>query len=100
MPSACPEKGESVGQDAGERLQVPSQAAPEEKLCHLLASGAYLVLEEELQGKSPKYLGLWQCRGKNAEDDDQSEVDQVAPLHSCPEIARGSDFTHVRYVVP
>jgi len=100
VPSARSENGEGVSEDASKRLQIPSQPAPKEKLCHLLTGDANFVFEKELDREPTEDLRLWHRRRKNAENDDKSEVDQVAIFDFCLRGVRCSGFSHLLALHP
>jgi len=79
-----PEKRERICQNAGERLQIPCQPAPEEERCHLLACDLDVILEEELQRQLSQPLGLRKGRGKNSKHDNQAQWKQMALVVFCP----------------
>jgi hypothetical protein len=90
VSSPCPENWECVGEDAGERLQIPCQRAPKE-CCHLLACDVDVILEEELQRQPSQHQRLRQCRGENAVDDDKTQRKQIALVDFC---TRARGFAH------
>ena len=98
MSPACAEKWERVGEDAGERLQIPCQRALEEECCHLLACDVDVILEKELQRQPSQHQRLRQRRGENAEDDDKPQREQIVLGGFCPRATGRSGFAHSGFI--
>ena len=74
-PSTAEDR-EGVGDDAGERLQVPCQTCPEKEGGAGRARLMQLVLEQVLQGQMGKNPGLGERRGENTRTDHDPGMDQ------------------------
>ena len=96
VSSARPEKWKGVGQDAGQRLQVPRQ--PAEKECrHLLAGGARHSSGGTGAAACPGRAGV--AGGADPEDDNESQREQIAFLDNRLRAGGGSNFAHMGVII-
>ena len=72
--ASAAEEWERISQDAGKRLQIPSQPRPEKE--RGIGGPVYLqfVFEQILQWQARQYLGLREGGGKHPGNDDQRRI--------------------------